>query len=196
MLITTNKNYYKIRNWTTSFINWLIFVIKIKFSLFNIQYNSIRIILFFSSKKNTPPIKSRYTYRRKKTLSPEISSGFVANRTIVDIFHVDSLIVSSVILNVCNEKTEVTKRAFVGLWFLSASVQFSRHGHRNIRNFASFSSRISYKIILPRNDSRFESEISLYPKKKWYNIAEIDRVGWIFFETNWLKFSPFMDALR
>lgn len=100
----------------------------------------------------------------------------------MDIFHVDSLIVSSVILNVCNEKTEVTKRAFVGLWFLSASVQFSRHGHRNIRNFASFSSRISYEIILPRNDSRFGvGDIVISPKKKWYNIGEIDRVGWIFF---------------
>lgn len=106
----------------------------------------------------------------------------------MDIFHVDSLIVSSVILNVCNEKTEVTKRAFVGLWFLSASVQFSRHGHRNIRNFASFSSRISYEIILPRNDSRFGvGDIVISPKKKWYNIGEIDRVGWIFFRNELLE---------
>lgn len=169
-----------------------------KIFLSNIQYNFTRIILFFSSKKNTPPIKS---------IDIRIGERKRFHRR----FHLDlwltepSWIFSTLILSSYPPLfwTYVTRKRKLRNERSSVS-DFYRPRCNSLDTVTAIfvtspvsRSEFRTRSFSLRNDSRFESEISSYPKKKWYNIGEIelDEFSWKRIGRNF-KFSPFMDALR
>lgn len=138
-----------------------------KIFLSNIQYNFTRIILFFSSKKNTPPIKS---------IDIRIGERKRFHRR----FHLDlwltepSWIFSTLILSSYPPLfwTYVTRKRKLRNERSSVS-DFYRPRCNSLDTVTAIfvtspvsRSEFRTRSFSLRNDSRFESEISSYPKKE------------------------------